>query len=228
MIRTLCLLAVGFALAVAALGGTTSCAGAPGSVGCQAIDTNFSNAGDDPVLYSDGAINGFSGGEFVCCGSETTDSFTIAGNVTATGVSNVGLWTTFGDTPETINWIISTSPDGGGTVKGSGSGVSLTTSLHNAVGTSYDVYNASFSLGTVYLSPGTYYLELYGGTTALSSGGPYWDENGGPSTADTNGVPSLANSFEIDGLNSVPEPGTLGTLAAGLGFLGWLARRRKT
>lgn len=48
MIRTFCLLAVGLALAVVALGGTTSCAGAPGSVGCPQVDVSFSN-GDPPI-----------------------------------------------------------------------------------------------------------------------------------------------------------------------------------
>jgi hypothetical protein len=180
------------------------------------------------TLYSDGAINGSSGGEFVCCGSETTDSFTIAANADATGVSNIGLWVTFGDTPLLINWIISTAPDGGGTVEASASGVSLTTAFNNNVGTSYTVYNASFSLPSVLLGPGTYYLELNGGTTELSSGGPYWDENGGPSTADVNGTPGISNSFEVDGsFTGIPEPATLGTIGAGLGLLGLLARRRK-
>jgi hypothetical protein len=239
MIRTFCLLTVGLALAVVALGGTTSCASAPGSVGCQSVDNSFANdfsfSNPDPVLYTDGAINGGSGGELVCCGSnETTDSFTITsgevgtgGEVEATHTSNVGLWVTLGDTPLLINWVISTAPDGGGTVEGSGSGVSVTSTLHNVVGTSYDVYNASFSLGAVYLTAGTYYLELSGATTTPGGGGVFWDENGGTSTADFNGTPVVAESFEIDGFTGVPEPGTLGSLAAGLGFLGWLARRRK-
>jgi hypothetical protein len=179
------------------------------------------------TLYSDGPINGTSGGEFVCCGSETTDSFTIGAIADTTGVANIGLWTNFGDSPLLINWVISTAPDGGGTVEASASGVSLTTVFNNNVGTSFTVYDASFSLPSVILTAGTYYLELAGGTTALA-GGLYWDENGGPSTADVNGTAGISNSFEIDGtFSGVPEPATLGTLGAGLVFLSCLARRRK-
>ena len=182
------------------------------------------------TLYSDGAINGGSGGAFVSGGSETTDSFSIAADANATSVSNVGLWIT----PQTsalltINWLISTAPDGGGTVEGSATGASFTSdTLHNTVGTTYDVYNVSFSLGSIFLGPGTYYLELSGATTTPSGGGVAWDENGGPSTADTNGSAVVAESFEVDGnFTGTPEPATLATIGAGLGILGLLARRRK-
>jgi hypothetical protein len=179
------------------------------------------------TLYTDGPINGGSGGAFVCCSFETTDSFTIAADANATGVSNLGLWVPAGNTPTLINWVISTAPDGGGTVEGSATGASFTSdTLHNVTGP-YDVYNVAFSLGSIFLTPGTYYLELSGGA-ASNGGGVSWDENGGPSTADTNGSAVTAESFEVDGnFTGTPEPATLGTIGAGLGILGLLARRRK-
>src|SRR5580704_10670523 len=53
MIRTLCLLAVGLALAVAAFGGTSSCAGTWSTVGCPQLDVIFQN---DPAI----PVNNFS------------------------------------------------------------------------------------------------------------------------------------------------------------------------
>jgi hypothetical protein len=44
-----CLPAVGLVLTVAATGGTTSCAGPPGSVGCPVVDINF--AGQAPITW---------------------------------------------------------------------------------------------------------------------------------------------------------------------------------
>jgi len=180
------------------------------------------------TLYSDGPINGTSGGDLVCCGDEVTDSFVISAAADATGASNIGLWTFTGDTPLLINWIISTAPDGGGTVEESASGVSLTTAFNNSAGGTYSVYNASFAIPSVFLTPGTYYLELSGGTTSPGGGDVFWDQNGGASTADSNGTTAVANSFEIDGnFTGTPEPATLGTIGAGLGLLGLLSRRRK-
>jgi hypothetical protein len=82
------------------------------------------------LLYTDGAINGtFSAYDInESYSDEVTDSFTISSSSTVTGVSNIGLWVFTGDTPETLSWVISTSPDGGGTIEGSGAGVALTKS----------------------------------------------------------------------------------------------------
>jgi len=180
-------------------------------------------------LYTDGAINGTIGAYDINASfsDEVTDSFTISSSSTVTGVSNIGLWVFSGDTLETLSWVISTSPDGGGTVEGSGAGVTLTKSLFlsdNSFG--YDVYSASFSVSSVVLSAGTYYLEL---ENAISSEDKAvaWDANNGSSTADQNGTSSIsAESFQIDGTVNAPEASSAVLFVIGLAGLAALARLR--
>jgi len=175
------------------------------------------------VLYSNGPINGTidahdinsipSGGSF-----ETTNSFVISSTSTVTAVSNIGLWAA--NTPLTVSWVISTAPAGGGTVMGSGSNVSLsttflkTTSILTTSGFS-SVYVASFSTGSVTLSPGTYYLELFNATVQGNSEFVFWDVNNGPSTGCGGSAvgnpcagPIGSESFEVDG-NVLGSPGQL-------------------
>ncbi len=130
-------------------------------------------AWSNTVLYSDGAINGILGGNYINEGYEISDSFTISSGSTLDTVSNIGLWVDPADTPSTLNWVISISPSGGGTVEGSGSGVSLSTSfLEDSADDNYAIFAASFSLGSLDLSAGTYYLTLEGAATVsgLTSG----------------------------------------------------------
>jgi len=156
-------------------------------------------------------------------GSEVTDSFVLSSDASVTGVSNVGLWVSNGDFPVALSWVISTAPDGAGTVEGSGAGVGLGASFLETVG-SFDIYAASFSTGAVALTPGTYYLELFHATSE-NAGSVFWDINGGPSTADSNGGPISSESFEIDG--KVPEPTSVVLLGLGLMALAGTARLRR-
>jgi hypothetical protein len=174
----------------------------------------FSVVGWGTTLYTNGAISGAIGGAQINAGFEVTDSFVLSSGALVTGVSNFGLWVYTPDVPATVDWIISTAPDGGGTVEGSGSGVGLTTAFFETVG-NRDIYNSSFSIAPLALSAGTYYLELLNATSA-GSGAVFWDINGGPSTADTNGAPITSGSFEIDGNVVVPEP--TGVVLSGLGL----------
>jgi hypothetical protein len=185
------------------------------------------------VLYSDGAINGTLGGNFINEGTEISDSFTISSNATVAMVSNIGLWLDAGDIPGTVSWVISTSHDGGGTVEGSGSGVSLSsTFLEDSPGGTYAIYSASFSAGGLALSAGTYYLELEDAATSsgLASGpAVFWDVvTGGPSAEYEDGtLEGSPNSFEIDGAEDiVPEPSAWSLSGLGIALLTGVALRR--
>jgi len=186
------------------------------------------------VLYSDGGINGIIGANYINSGHEVSDSFTISSNSTVTMVSNVGLWTLNPDIPGTVSWVISTSHDGGGTVEGSGSGVSLsTTFLELGQDPDYAIYSASFSVGSLALSAGTYYLELEdAATTSGSPSGPgvLWDvvSDSAPSTEYENGILGTnPNSFEIDGTEgTVPEPTAWSLSGLGIALLGGAALRK--
>ena len=181
------------------------------------------------LLYTDGAINGtFSAYDInESYSDEVTDSFTISSSSTVTGVSNIGLWVFTGDTPETLSWVISTSPDGGGTIEGSGAGVALTKSPFLSDNSFfYDVYSSSFSVSSVVLSAGTYYLEL-GNAISSEVNAVAWDVSNGSSTADQNGTTSIpAESFQIDGTVNAPEPGSVALSGLGLALLAGLARLR--
>jgi len=184
------------------------------------------------ILYNNGAINGTIAAHPINQSIEVTDSFVISSISTVMQVSGIGLWVDSSgspdspDIPEELSWVVSTSPDGGGTVEGSASGVSLSTSFFGTVFSDYTIYSASFSVPSLTLAAGTYFLELFNAISA-DSGDVYWDQNNGPSTADQDGTTSPSEAFQIDGASGVPEPATVGTLAAGLGFLAWLYGRRK-
>jgi hypothetical protein len=213
------------------------------------------------TLYSNGALNGSLNDWFIDAGdgSAVTNSFTLGSASTLTAVDFV-VWVNTGDTPDTIDWAI-TSSDFGTVLPGaSAAAAPLSSTLQftndSAFG-SYDVYDVSFSIPSVSLAAGTYWLQLQNGATAnLDLMG--WDENDGPSAAFSatvipgGGPPPYADitstintvcsfydnctdtpqtgseTFQIEG---TPEPGTVFTLLSGLLMVGGAAfyrNRRKT
>jgi hypothetical protein len=175
------------------------------------------------VLYTNGPISGTIGGSSINEGYEVSDAFELSYPSMLTGVSNVGLWVVGGDTPETLSYIISTAPDGGGTVEDAGVDITLSTNFFETVG-GFDIYSASFSTGTPTLSPGTYYLELFN-ATSNNAGPVYWDINAGPSWAGSNGAQITSESFGIDGV--APEPTSVVLSGLGLMALAGMARLRR-
>jgi hypothetical protein len=241
----------------------------------SAAVTAFLHLGSVPgwssVLYSNGAINGTIDGSpnliydalpiYTDANLMTyaiTDSFVISATSTVTAISNIGLWSQ--SYPETLSWIISTSPGGSGTVEGAGkvgAGTNAILSISGFASTpsgpgtsSFNIFSASFSVGSLALSPGTYYLQLFS-ATALATGisNTYfvgWDINNGPSTAygcgDSPIVPGPAGaesacngsigseSFQIIGNVSAPpapEPASAVLFGIGLMALARIARLRK-
>lgn len=191
------------------------------------------------MLYSSGAINGTSGSDsFETPPWSLSQPFTIASPSIVTDLSNIGIWVVAGDTFTSLDWTISTSADGGGTVESSAADVGPSTSMQLTPASSYgnsgayDVYNMSFSVPDVSLAAGTYYLTLSNGIVNCggcsgSATSPYWDINGsGSGVAYFDGNSDITNrswSFEVDGhaptTSAVPEPSYTMLLGVGLAAL---------
>ena len=189
------------------------------------------------VLYDNGPINGGILGWTINFGFAVADSFTLTGTSTLTGVANVGLWLSPGDSPVSLDWGISAAPDytqslGGGTVD-----PTITVWCSGCGSEYYDIYSASFSLPNLVLGPGTYYLSLQNGVTSTEGNPLYWDDNNGLSVAYENTIGPLADfdgfpgsnssSFQILGDTSgVPEPASTAMFLSGLALVAGLARRK--
>ena len=179
-------------------------------------------------IYNDGVIN-----------YAVADSFTLTTASTLTGVG-IDLWLSPEDSPVSLDWGISATPDysqslGGGTVGLPVSGVLCFCGLEF-----YQVISSSFSLPNLVLGPGTYYRSFQKGVTRDGSG-LYWDIDNGPSVAYENQLGPVANvniggtvypgsnsdSFTIFGNTSgVPEPAGTAMFLSGLALVAGLARRK--
>ena len=186
------------------------------------------------VLYDNGPISGTLSAWGINSGFAVADSFALTGTSTITGAT-VGLWLTARDSPVSVDWGISASPDYGSSL--GGGTVGLTNTLWcSGCASGYDVYTSSFSISpNIPLGPGTYWLSLQNGVT--SQGGlVFWDINNGPSVAWENAVGNVANnlfdgsnsdSFQILGdTSSAPEPASTAMFLSGLALVAGLARRK--
>ncbi|HXV00993.1 MAG TPA: PEP-CTERM sorting domain-containing protein [Caulobacteraceae bacterium] len=191
------------------------------------------------TIYSNGPYNGQVDAFTINFGISAADSFTGSG--VATGANFVS-WNFVGDTPESVDWeITSGNPLSGGgfTVLGSGTatiGSSLIAGSPNKYG--YDLYSDTISFSGVTLAGGDYWFVL---SNATDTGGDpmYWDDNNGPSSAwssifgdltnDSNAFDPGSNSeaFSILG-GGAPEPATWDLVLAGFAGLGSALRLRRT
>jgi hypothetical protein len=156
-------------------------------------------------------------------GFSVSDSFTLT---SATILSGVDIWTWEfpSDSVTQVDWAIGTdfflSNSGSGTA-------SVTNSVIATNDFGYDIDKVSFSFTPVSLAAGTYYLTLQNATHP--SGNPvYWDENGGPSSAQENAVGTIpSEAFDlVSGSTGTPEPGAMALVGCGILLLGGGIRRK--
>jgi hypothetical protein len=187
------------------------------------------------VLYDNGLVNANIGtidASVIYYGGVVSDSFTLTGTSTLTGV-NLGIWIASGDIPAYLYWSISDSP----VLTATGGTQAFLTDVTNVCmgcmiinNSPGDTYFASFSLPDVAVGPGTHFLTLYGSD--------YWDVSNGPSAAYQNGFDlkdyltpgSHSNSFQILGdgpaPSATPEPASTALFLSGLALVAGLARRK--
>ena len=191
------------------------------------------------VLYDNGLVNanigtiGYSG---IYYGGVVSDSFTLAGTSTLTGV-NLGIWVPSSYTPDHdyLYWRISDSHWDTQTNEDHGTQAFLTDVTYLRTGSvtinnsPADAYFASFSLPDLVVGPGTHFLTLDWSDYL------YWDVSNGPSQAWVNGYnygdgkTTYSNSFQILGTtndSATPEPASIAMLLSGLALVGGFARRK--
>ncbi len=195
------------------------------------------------ILYQNGPVNGICDIEgctvdawTINFGYSVTDSFTISTPSTIQGF-NIAVWLYPGDTLSSVDWAFGTcafcSELGSGTA--SGANLSSTFLFNNQYG--FNVYEASITGLDVHViggPPQSYWLTLQNAT--VPSGDPvYWDENSGPSLAQTecikDGVGCIpSESFNIVGTpdsGTTPEPSTIILVVSGMIGMGGVLRRKK-
>jgi hypothetical protein len=166
-------------------------------------------------------------------GEAVANSFVLGQSAVVNAIA-FGVWLYPGDTLTSVDWKITTSWFGG-TVLSSGTATSFTPTYENAKD-GYSIYSDLFTIPSVSLAAGTYYLEFLNGNSPNGAyWGVFWDESANPnSTAETlfgGQVGYLAESetfqLEDNGTSGVPEPSSLLLLTGGLAGLAAMIRSGK-
>ena len=203
-------------------------------------------------LYSNGPVNGEKNAWAINDSYQVADSFSLAATSTLQSVTfDVWLPQTI-DVGGTVDWSIVGNPTmQASTLDASGTEAALADAPVAGLqpnGQDYFVHGETFSLPSVKLGQGVYYLTLQNFTVVNSntsihnSDEAFWDENDGPSAAWQNGVgylqPSTANgcqvtsgycseTFKIDGTIATPELDSVGLVATEILILAVVMLRKR-
>jgi hypothetical protein len=190
------------------------------------IVLGMANSASADVVYSNASLNGNYNAYTITNGIAVSDSFVLgsAANLTS---AVVGIWTTPGNTPLSLDWAIGSSAFGSDL--GSGSAV-LSNLFSNQAAGYYDVNLSTFTISAA-LSAGNYWFTLQNAAGAANGGGIYWDSNAGPSMAEQfffgNVYNIQSNYFALSTDSAaVPEPASIALF--GLGLFGFVVARRKS
>ncbi len=206
---------------------------------CLALAVVPATAG---ILYDNGPIKGNVNSWDITQGSgnAVSDSFFLTGAMSDLESVHFGVWTQVEARPSTVDWEIGSTPFA------ADKGFGTATLSWNYLGYNErccDITEASFTLPSINLGPGQYWLTLSNAVACGPfgcSGAVGWDENNGvgcggtgsgancPSTAyfDNTTLGSIpSESLTIDG-TATPEPSSLMLFGSGvLGLAGVLRRR---
>jgi uncharacterized repeat protein (TIGR03803 family) len=165
----------------------------------------------DGVNYENGPVNGTTDAWTINYGYIVSDSFyTSSGG--SVGSFDIYVWEFPGDVLSSLQWSITSSPNGG-TTYGSGtvSGSSLTDTFISTNQYGYDIDKISATIQGTSVAGGTSWLNLF--NASVPNGDPvYWDENSGvgchsqgcPSQAYESSVGTIpSEAFDIGG-NGLP------------------------
>jgi len=199
------------------------------------------------VLYSNpydaSADNGYCQWSTVC-GSEQLVPDTYAAQAFSLGLSDVITSASFteldfGDNaPTAVSWDIysdnvSTSLPGASIASGTSS-VTSTIDLGPDVSGLFDITQGTFSLPSITLGAGDYFLAIQGASTSYydflaqgvgSAGAAMSSDGGSTFTSTYEGVPSIAVSISgVSSVSAAPEPSIWALMILGLGAVGSLLR----
>lgn len=198
---------------------------------CGLAFIGLSSPASASALYVNGPFDGGHGAGSISGGDATTNSFTLAGRSTLTGV-NFGGWTELGNVVTSVDWAITSTPN----IFPINGTAAVTSGVLHTNPKVYSVGIDSFSLPNITLAAGTYYLVLQNAVTTNGSG-VGWDLDNGSSVAwntywgSTQNIPTAfggsgSEYFELLGTPApVPEWRTWLMMITGLGAAGVMLRR---
>ena len=178
-------------------------------------DVLYDNAG--PATHTTDALS--------ITGFEMSDSFVLAADSLLTGI-DFDAHNFVGEVATSLSWaILDNSPQFAGATLFSGSAALSSVFIGaSAVSSAWDLNAYSFSLPSLALNAGTYWLKL-GVTDSVPT---YWDQSGGPSLAWHSAIGARpSNTFQVIGTAAVPEPAAWGLMILGFGATGLVIRGRR-
>jgi hypothetical protein len=204
----------------------------------------FAASAQADVLYNNGSSSYDFDAWVLANGLKVSNSFTLA-NAALIDEFSFDTWNYPVDSIVLkVAWSISSTPFGT-TLGGGTNNTSQVSTLLFDNGKGYKIERNLVPIGPLYLTAGTYWLNL--GTATTNDGQiAYWDINHGPSHAVHSTLGDLSNAgcisyfgldkscsstFTIRGIErdaAVPEPASWALMITGFGLVGTVLRRRAT